>query len=58
MARRALNERNIRKLYRDARGTVRVTLPIEFVRDLNWRDRQKVVVKKIGKKIIIEDWKK
>lgn len=57
MARRALNERNIRKLTRTGRGqSVSVTLPIEFIRNLGWRDRQKVVVSQKGKKLIIEDW--
>ena len=59
MARRSLEERNIRKLTRTGRGkSIGLTLPIEIVRELKWRDRQKVVVKKSGKKIIIEDWKK
>ena len=59
MARRSLEERNIRKLTRTGRGkSIGLTLPIEMVRELKWRDRQKVVVKKSGKKIIIEDWKK
>ena len=57
MARRSLEERNIRKLTRTGRSkSIGLTLPIEMVRELKWRDRQKVVVKKSGKKIIIEDW--
>jgi len=35
-----------------------LTLPIEMVKKLKWKERQKVVVKLFGKKIIIEDWKK
>lgn len=58
MARRKLDDRNVRKLTRTGSGaSISVTLPIEFVRELKWRDRQKVVVKKSGKKLIIEDWK-
>lgn len=58
MARRILNERDIRKLTRTGGGkSISVTLPIEFVRELGWKDRQKVTVKKVGKKLIIEDWK-
>ena len=58
MARRSLEERNIRKLSRVGRGrTIAVTLPIELVRELKWREKQKVVVKKRGKGLIIEDWK-
>jgi len=35
-----------------------LTIPIDMIRDLKWRERQKVVVKKVGKRLIIEDWKK
>jgi len=58
MARRKLDERNIRKLSKVGRGrTMSVTLPIELVRELKWREKQKVVVTKKGSKLIIEDWK-
>lgn len=59
MARRALHERNIRKLTKTGRGkSMSVTIPIDFVRELGWRDRQKVVFAKKGKKLIIEDWER
>lgn len=59
MARRKLSERNIRKLTRSGRGaSLGLTLPIEMVRKLKWRERQKVVVKLRGKSITISDWKK
>jgi virulence-associated protein VagC len=59
MARRPLKERNIRKLTRTGGGkSVAVTLPIEHIRELKWREKQKVTVRKVGKKLIIEDWKK
>ncbi len=57
MARRKLENRNIRKLSKRNNGTYAVTLPIEMVRDLGWRDKQKLVVEKNGEKIIIKDWK-
>jgi virulence-associated protein VagC len=57
MARRKLEKRNIRKLTRTGGGkSISVTLPIEFVRELKWRDRQKVVIRKSGKKLVIADW--
>lgn len=59
MARKKLHERNIRKLTRTGRGkSMSVTLPIEIVRELKWRGKQKVVVTKRGKGILIKDWKK
>jgi len=57
MARRKLNERNTRKLIRTTRGSVLVSLPVELIRELQWRGGQKVVIKKRGKKLSIEDWK-
>ncbi len=58
MARRSLKDRNIRKLTKTGGGSISVTLPIELVCELKWRDKQKVVVKKRGGKLVIEDWKK
>lgn len=59
MPRRKLSERNIRKLTRTSGGgSMGITLPIEMVRELGWRERQKLVVKKVGKRLIIKDWSK
>jgi len=58
MARRKLEDRATRKLLKSNGGSYSVTLPIEIVRELKWRDKQKLVIKKVGDKIIIEDWKK
>ena len=57
MARRRLEDRNIRKLSKFSGGTsYGITLPIEYVRELKWRDRQKLVVEKKGNTLIIKDW--
>jgi len=56
---RPLKEKNIRKLTKTGRGaSTSLTLPIEIVEKLGWKEHQKVVVRLSGKKIIIEDWKK
>lgn len=52
------SETNIRKLTRIGKQSIGLTLPIEIVRQLKWKERQKVVVKKEGSKVIIKDWKK
>jgi antitoxin component of MazEF toxin-antitoxin module len=58
MARQKIADSNIRKLTRTGGGkSIGLTLPIEYVRELGWKDRQKVVVKKQGQKLVIEDWK-
>jgi len=56
MARRKLEDKNIRKLTKVGKQSIAVTLPIEIIREFKWREKQKVTVKKSGKKIIIEDW--
>jgi bifunctional DNA-binding transcriptional regulator/antitoxin component of YhaV-PrlF toxin-antitoxin module len=56
---RKLNEKNIRKITKMGKGrTVGITLPIEIIEKLGWKEHQKVVVKRSGKRIIIEDWEK
>ena len=57
MARRKMEKRNTRKLTKLGRHSYGVTVPIEFIRKLGWKERQKVVVNLRGKKITIEDWK-
>ena len=57
MPRRKLSEQNIRKITKMGGGkSYGITIPIQYLRQLKWRERQKVVVKKRGKRIIIEDW--
>ncbi len=58
MSRRKLKDRSIRKLQKQANGSTTVSLPVELVRELKWKGKQKVVVKKRGKGLVIEDWKK
>ena len=35
-----------------------IVLPVEFVRELGWKERQKLDVTLEGEKLIIKDWKK
>jgi len=55
--RRKLEDKNIRKITRIGNSSLGITLPVGFLRELKWREKQKVVVKKRGKSIIITDWK-
>ena len=52
-----MGQQDIRKLQKTGNGSIFVTLPIELVRDLKWRDGQKVTVHRRGKELIIKDWK-
>jgi hypothetical protein len=47
----------VRKIQHQANGSTTVAIPPEMFRDLKWRDKQKVVVKKRGDTIVITDWK-
>ena len=57
MGARKAGEQNTRNLTQNSSGTYAVTLPKELVSQLNWRQGQKVVVNKVGDRLIIEDWK-
>jgi hypothetical protein len=58
MTRQKIGSENIRKISSVGGASFSITIPIEYMRELKWREKQKVVVKKRGKKLTIEDWKK
>lgn len=51
------SNKNIRKITQTGRGSHYVVIPKEMMKELGWKERQKVVVKIERKKIIISDWK-
>lgn len=57
MPTRRLGEQNIRKLTKLGGKSIAVTIPIEFVRELGWKEKQKVRVDLERKRLIIKDWK-
>jgi bifunctional DNA-binding transcriptional regulator/antitoxin component of YhaV-PrlF toxin-antitoxin module len=58
MARRKIEDRNIRSLTKVSGGTsYGITLPMEYIRKLGWRAKQKLEVKLYQDRIIIRDWK-
>ena len=56
--RRKITDRNIRKLLKSNNGSYRLTVPIEMVKELGWKEKQKVVFEKKGDSLKIKDWKK
>jgi len=60
MALRKTKEKNIRKLTRMGRegSSLGMTIPIEIVEELGWKERQKVVVKKTRGGFTVKDWRK
>jgi hypothetical protein len=49
--------KEFRKLTRIGKRSIGLTLPIELVRSLGWREKQNVVVKKSGGALVIRDAK-
>lgn len=56
MARQKDSEINIRKLTRVGSTSYAVTIPISIVKSLGLQERQKMIVRREGRKIIVEDW--
>lgn len=53
-----MKNKEIRKLTRIGKRSIGITLPIEVVRELGWKERQKVVAKRVRGGIIIRDYRR
>lgn len=53
-----LKDKNTRKLLKLGKTSLAVTLPIEMTKELNWREKRKVVIKRVKGGMLIKDWKK
>ena len=51
------NQRNTRKVIKLGTSFV-VSIPVEILKKLGWKEKQKVIVKKIHGGVQIKDWKK
>jgi bifunctional DNA-binding transcriptional regulator/antitoxin component of YhaV-PrlF toxin-antitoxin module len=47
--------RKLGKIGSEQNHSYYVTLPIDFIRKLGWQDGQKLIVKRVGKKVHIID---
>ncbi len=56
MANLPSDKRNIRKLTKVGGKSYAITLPIEIVRELGWREHQKLVIEKKGAQLVVKDW--
>jgi len=52
-----LNKQEIRKIIKIG-DSFSVTIPIEILRVLGWKEKQKVTVKKTRGGFVVRDWKK
>ena len=56
MGRQKQNQESIRKLTKVGQKSYAITIPIEIVREMGLRERQKLVVKLKKNKIVITDF--
>jgi bifunctional DNA-binding transcriptional regulator/antitoxin component of YhaV-PrlF toxin-antitoxin module len=57
MSVRKQEEKNIRKITRVGKTSLAVTLPVEMTRELGWKEKQRVVVKRIKGGVVIRDFR-
>ncbi|TSA46330.1 hypothetical protein D4R51_00345 [bacterium] len=57
MAVRKMEEKNIRKITRVGKTSLAVTLPVEMTRELKWKEKQRVVVRRIKGGLAIRDYR-
>jgi len=53
-----LKNKNTRKLLKVGKNSLAVTIPVEIINSLKWKEKQKVVVKKVAGGALIKDWRK
>lgn len=51
-------DESVRKLTKSGQYTYYVTIPKSVILEMGWKERQKLVIKKSGKNLIISDWEK
>ena len=51
-------DKSVRKLTKLGGKSIGLTLPIELVRELGWREKQKVVVTRVRGGVMVKDWRK
>lgn len=58
MAVQKLKNKNVRKITKVGGKSLSITLPREFLNQLGWKEKQKVVVKRVPGGLLIKDWEK
>lgn len=51
-------DKNIRKITKIGGKSYGIIIPIEMIRQLKWKERQKVIIGLKRRRITIKDWKK
>ncbi len=56
MAKRKPKNQTIRKISKIGNYSLGVTFPISVLNSLGWKEKQKVLVKRVSRGIMIRDW--
>lgn len=51
-------KKEIRKIVKNGRGSYYINIPKQFLKELKYRERQKLEITLRGKSILITDWQK
>lgn len=54
---RKIGKQNIRKIFK-SNVSYAITLPVGLIRKLKWQEKQKLVIRCQGNKLVVSDWKK
>lgn len=57
MGRRRVGEENVRTVTKSGGNSYSVTLPIQVMRGLGWREGQQVVVERAGQRLVVRNHK-
>lgn len=57
MTTRKSEEKNIRKITKVGKTSLAITIPVEMHKELGWREKQKVKVKRIKGGIEVKDYR-
>lgn len=52
-----LKDKNTRKITRVGKTSLSITIPVEMAKDLGWREKQKVQVKRIKGGLVVRDYR-
>jgi bifunctional DNA-binding transcriptional regulator/antitoxin component of YhaV-PrlF toxin-antitoxin module len=53
-----MQEKHIRKIVKNGRESFYINIPKEIVKELGWRERQKLTLVRKRKSVVVEDWGK
>jgi bifunctional DNA-binding transcriptional regulator/antitoxin component of YhaV-PrlF toxin-antitoxin module len=50
--------KNTRKIVKNGRESYYINIPKEIMRELGWKEHQKLTIRRIGKRLVVDDLKK